>query len=132
MFALWVIVCKWLYTKLLSLSYSFCCSFWARCSNVIVNSSLSAAWSHRASCILIIHTKIMIKFCVWFQYTLRPLIDFICILCSFDHLNSTMLTVVEIWNHITLSVTSSATPIDIAVIHHPTASSSMMIARWLL
>lgn len=132
MFALGMVVCEWLYSKLLCLTNSFCCSFWARCSDIIVDCSLCAAWSHRASSVLIIHSKIMIKFCMWFQNTLRPLVDFIWIFCSFNHLNSTMFTIVEIRYHMTLCMASPPTSIYITVINHSAASSSMVITSWLL
>ena len=130
MFGLWMVVGKWLNTKLLRLADSFCCSFRTWRSNVIVNSSLSTTWSHWTCRILVIHSEVMIKFCMWFQNTLRSLIWFVRVLCWFNHLDLAVVTL-EVWYEVTLSMASSPTAINITVVNHSTASSSM-VASWLL
>ena len=114
------VVSKLLDTELLGLANCFDGSFRSWGGNVVINGSLSTAWTHRSSRVLIIHTKIMIEFCVWFKNALGSLIYFVWVFSSFDHLNLVLILIDNV------GMTTSVATINVAVINDTASVSSVV------
>jgi len=115
-----------LHTNLLNyLPDSFCCSFRTWSWNVSCNCSLSAIWTHRTSRILVICSKIVIKFCMRFQYTLASLVLFSSISAIFLSFNQ-----MHILSWILLCLTLVIkTIIDVAVVQSLSVHASLSAIR---
>jgi prepilin signal peptidase PulO-like enzyme (type II secretory pathway) len=108
------------------LSHCFGRAFGTWSWNVSCNCSLSAIWTHRASRVLVIRCKIMIKFCMWFQHTLASLVLFsaiiVAVFLSFDQMH------ILAWILLGLALVIK-TIIDIAIVQSLAVHASLSAIR---